>query len=71
MARRVATDKLIMVCACLVVLLIIAVIVYSIIDPDANTNVPDQFIPTTSQPLSRRDLVFSQEHHDFILRMRL
>jgi hypothetical protein len=57
-ARRVATDKIIMVFACLVVCGIIAVIVYSIVDPSADTNVPDQFKPTTSQPISKRDLEY-------------
>jgi hypothetical protein len=37
-----------MVFACLVVLGIIGIIVYSIVDPSADTNVPEQFKPSTS-----------------------
>jgi len=45
-ARRVATDKVFLCLACLVVLGIIGVIVYSIVDPNSDTNVPDAFKPT-------------------------
>ena len=45
-AKRIATDKVIMGLACLVVLGIIGIIVYSIINPNAQTNVPYQFKPT-------------------------
>jgi len=44
-ARRMATDKLIMILMLFVVLGIIGVIVVSIVKPHSNTNVPDTFKP--------------------------
>ncbi|KAL0225668.1 hypothetical protein P9112_012992 [Eukaryota sp. TZLM1-RC] len=45
--RTMMTDKFIMMVLLLIVLGLLFIIVYSIINPDANTNVPDEFKPSS------------------------
>ena len=48
-SRRVATDRLFLCFVCLIVVGIIIIIVWSIVNPNANTNVPESFKPATTK----------------------